>query len=287
MSNSKSEYNQLIDYINKNNNSQVKKIIKKKEIINEPETVYIDNRLKKFFDITHIYSEERFIKFIHDSLKSDIIEESKFNKSFYTCKEIIECHRKIYYASLNYDISINNDYIVDYKNYIQKINFRNMLLELCNFERNQIIINFKNKIKDIIPVIQDGVMIDFIYGGTVNEKIYKLKAFIYNQNNETNLIKYIKIILILDNFDDIKIINIKIDDNDDHLIERLNILRNYIHTKNIPNIEYDCEICKKCLYFKYCVDKNNTTSQDISQDISKDNISDGKKIIKLRNTFMF
>jgi len=287
--NSKSEYSQLFDYINKykNNNNVKNKIIqlKKKDIINKPLKIDLDDRLKIFFNLKNINSEEIFINTIDNSLKADIISESKYEKSFYTCSDIINCHRKIYYESLNYDILITKIFLEEYKKYIIKTNYRNILLELCNFENAQTIINFDNKIKDIIYAIQKNTMIDFNCDNFLREDIFKLKAIIYNTTKDNNeKIKFIKIISFIgNNFDEFMITDIVISDNDIRLLEKLNILRNSINIKNIPDC--DNKSCYKCLHTNFCDIKQVNIEEKIPVKLKSGYTTNIQP--KLRNTFLF
>jgi hypothetical protein len=291
LQNSKSEYRQLIDYINNNRGntrSPVKKKKRQKELL---DTVEIDNRLKVFFNIGHIQKEEIFEEFIRNTLKNDIVEETLYEKSFFTCSEITGCHRKVYYEYLNYECDISENVLHEYKDYLIKTNFRNILLEICNFENNQIIINHKNKIKDIISAIQNNIMIDFNCNSSLNIDSFMLKAVIYNIGKDLgDKLKFIKIISFGNSFDDISITELEVCTSS-VLLEKLNLLRNNINTKNIPNITTNVKNCGSCMYKKFCDDKKETvTSKKVVKEktsIKNSDLDDKKAVVKLRNKFLF
>jgi len=286
MQNSKSEYMQLYDYINNNYNKigKVKKVVDKKDSLKK---IDVDSRLKAFFNIGHIQSDSSFRDYIRKTIYTEIIDESQYVKSFFMCSEIVKCHRRIYYDHLNYECDITDQYVSHHIQYLIKTNFRNILLELCNFENNQIIINYKDKIKDIIPAVNNNIMIDFNCDNIIIDDIFILKAIIYNQQKDFNRkIKFIKVISFGKSFDDISISELIVDENSFKLIEKLNVLRNHIQTKNLPKETENKEQCINCLYRKFCnVKKLETT---IKQKIIVDeNKSTEKQPIKLRNTFLF
>lgn len=167
-----------------------------------------------------------------------------------------------------------------YKKYIIRTNFRNILLELCNFENNQIIISFNDKIKDVISAIHDTTMIDFNYDDVVDNNSFLLKAYIYNLTSLTK-INDIKIISFCgDTFSNIDISEIEITNTISHLIENLNIVRNAIISNKIPNMKKSAA-CSTCLYKKHC---------DIKDTVKKTTNKVGYKTknqpIKLKNNFI-
>jgi len=285
--NSKSEYLQLLDYINKNNKGNIRIKKKKKSIIkNKIEKIDIDSRLRSFFNIGNIQTEDIFRKFVCDIIRSEIIDEKQFEKSFFLCSEVVDCHRKIFYDYTGYECNITDDDLFIHIRYLMKTNFRNILLEICNFENNQIIINYKNKIKDIIPAIQNNIMIDFNCYDIMNTDIYLLKAIIYNNSKEfDDKIKFIKIISFGDSFDDISLTELEIHHNDDTILEQLNILRNRLNIRNIPDKTSDLDKCIGCFYKKFCSEKNIQINKK-KEKIKKITIVEKKQPVKLRNTFL-
>jgi len=270
MQNSKSEYLQLLDYINKNNKGNIP--VKKKKKRNEIEKIDIDSRLRNF---------------ISNTIRSEIIDEKQFDKSFFLCSEIVDCHRKIFYDYANYECQISDDDLSIHINYLMRTNFRNILLEVCNFENNQIIISYKDKIKDIIPAIQNNIMIDFNCRDDINNDTFLLKTVIYNRNRDfKDKIKSIKIVSFGESFNDVSLIDLEVDINDKTLLEQLNILRNRLNTKNIPDMTSDKNKCKGCLYKKFCNTKKIQTNKKVDKQIKKLTIVDKKKPVKLRNTFL-
>ena len=284
--NSKSEYLQLLDYINKNNKGGIP--VKKKKKRNDLEKIEIDSRLRPFFNIGNIQSEDIFRNYISNIIKSEITDEKQFDKSFFLCSEITDCHRKIFYDYTNYECHITNEILTIYIDYLIKTNFRNILLELCNFENNQIVINYKDKIKDIIPAIQNNIMIDFNCYNILNTNIYLLKAIIYNSGKEIKeKIKSIKVVSFGESFNDLFLTDLDVDFDNNVLLEQLNILRNNLNTKRIPDKTSHTEKCKWCLYQKYCnIKENQIIKKNEKTKIKKITIIDKKKPIKLRNTFL-
>jgi len=287
MQNSKSEYLQLLDYINKNNKNSIP--IKKKKKRNKIEKIEIDSRLRMFFNIGNIQSEEIFKNFLHNIIRSEIIDEKQFDKSFFLCSEIVDCHRKIFYDYTDYECHITNEDLSIHINYLMRTNFRNVLMEICNFENNQIIVNYKDKIKDIIPAIQNNIMIDFNCYDCLNTKTFLLKAVIYNINKDfKDKIKFIKIISFGNSFDDISLLDLEVNVNDNLILEQLNILRNRLNTKNIPDMTSNIDHCIGCLYKKYCNMKEIQIIKKDEKKIEKKKITivSKKKPVKLKNTFL-
>jgi len=289
MQNSKSEYLQLIDYINNNSNgkSSTKKIDKKEitieKILSKTE---IDSRLKSFFNIGHLQNIDTFRNYISTTIRSEIVEEKQFKKSFFLCSEIVGCHRKVFYEFENYECSITDKSLDIHIRYLMKTNFRNILLELCNFEKNQIFINYNDKIKDMIPAIQNNIMIDFNCYDFLNKDIYLLKAIIHNNKKDFgDKIKIVKIISFGNTFDDIKIDEFDISSDDIKILEQLNILRNKLNVKNIPNMTSNDNNCIGCQYKKFCDTKEIKLEKKIK--IKKPDGTSEKKYVKLRNTFLF
>ena len=257
--NVKSEYRQLIDYINKKSTHEVHKKLNKKEVKNQPTVDDIEiKRIKNYFLSINLHDDDKFNNAINKSIINDIINELSISKNFYTCTDIITCHLKFFYFQFNYEYHISENYVSNYIDYIKKTTYKNIILELAKFKQTNIFIDYKNKIKDIIPAIQDNIMIDFLYTETIYEDIYKLKALIYNINKHIDeKIKYIKVIKFNNGFENINFINIDFSTENIELFEKYNILDNCIKSRNKPHKIINAD-CLSCLYNNLCDKKINT-----------------------------
>jgi hypothetical protein len=230
---------------------------------------------------------------LRKSIISDIANELSIKKNFFTCSDVINCHRKIFYESYKYDYELTDEYIDNYIKYIKKLNFKNIIIELSNFKNNNIFLNYKNKIKDFIPVIQDNILIDFFYNNIeFDENVYKLKALIHNLDLDiSEKIKQIKVIKIGDSFTDVDIINLNFNKDDISLFKKIEKLNIVIKSRNIPDKEIS-ENCINCLYSKICkpISSNNKNDEsnlnNIIQDKAKKSIKKLKPITDTKHKFL-
>jgi len=249
----KSEFRQLFDYINKKSNNKKKtktEEVEKKKINNE-KNIYIPNNIKSFIRNIDIFDSDKFKNFINKSIIKDIQNEISVKKNFFSCFDIVGCHRKIFYELYGYDPYISESYVYEYKKHIQKVLFKNIILDLSNFKENNIFIEYDNKIKDFIPIIQDNILIDFVCNSSTNYDVFRLKALLFNLSNN-NKIENIKAIKFNNSFFELEIIDIPFNHKNNDLIKLLKILENYIKKQQKPKkiITNDCEYC---LYKKVCI----------------------------------
>jgi len=285
--NVKSEYQQIIEYINKKASNKIDSIKTKNGIRNEPVVDNIEpKRIKQFFSNFNLQNNEKFILAINNSLKTDINNELLIAKNFYTCSDICGCHRKVFFEFLNYDFTISDEYLNFYKNYIINTTYRNIILELANFKKYNTFINYKNKVKDIIYGIQDNIMIDFIINDFISEDVFKLKALLYNLNTSINeKISIIKIIKFNKSFDNITLSDVDFDTSDVSLINKIDLLFNKIKQKTKPD-EDNSELCRVCVYKKNCQIninndvKNNGKDKKISKHDKPKNIKKLHQVIE-------
>jgi len=245
------DYKEILKYINTKNSSN-KNIEFDENDNNDHIELKYDNidKIKNEFNILYIQNSSMLSNAIDNSLNKIISNELSIAKNFYTCIDATTCHLKLYYIKHKYKFEITDKYLKYLKKYLSVQMYKYFFLDLFNFDFTDVIINYSEKIKDVIPIIHDFTMIDFFIDESINIDSYRLKAFIYNEKSKKNKINQIKLIKFKNFIHDVDIYNINITNND---LKNIYIepLMN-INTSNFKPQQIKNNFCDICFYRNYC-----------------------------------
>jgi len=246
-----SEYRKISNYLDSNKVGSKKNIPDKKpvraDIALEP--VFIPYR--KWFNISNVTSEN-LQTYLKSCIESEINEDLKYSKAFYTCDDVCNCPRKLYYSNSNYKVGIqqlyNNTFISD----LLFQNNRKIILELLNFEVGSFVVEDNvNKLKSVIYGTFENTLFDFT--NPINFELVKLttqlKCYLYRLTNPS--IDKICLFLFTDHISEIRTYTFDFDENlCIDLISKFKHNQQIIKTNKKP--ECDNRFCYNCLYKQSC-----------------------------------
>ena len=285
-----SEYRKISNYLD-SNSSGPKKIQPEKKPVKDvitPDHVFIPYR--KWFNLDGV-DDNILHGYLKSCIESEIIEDLKYSKAFYTCDDVCNCPKKLFYHNANYKVESQHLYNNVYLEQLLFQNNRKILLELLNFESGSFVVEDElNQIKSIIYGLFNNTMYDFT--NSINFEITKLigqlKCYILRLSNP--LISEISLFVFNEHISDIKVYTFKFDQGIcDKLISTFEYNKKTINENNIP--DEDKRFCYNCLYKLLC--NKAIVQPKISQEKNTDDsieildeYKDKKKNHDIKNIFL-
>ena len=265
----KNEFENLLDYLDKNKVKVNKPSIIKKEVVKNKPNLNIEEYRSIRADIpqsSQNNSEGFDVDFFKGILRKKLIDKyykmMNYERPYISVSELLDCPRKIFYTRLKYPVEESKLFNWPYLYLIQKIgdDVHNILQSLIGYDDIEKTIKDEDfKVKGRIDAIKGNYLIEF---KTIDDKKFKneylrnhyhqglIYTYILNKNYEKE-IDTITIVYVLRSLSQIHSFDVPYDEEiAKDLLNNAIHLRDCLESKMIPSTVKDD--CKYCLYKKYC-----------------------------------
>jgi hypothetical protein len=209
-------------------------------------------------------------------MRAKLVEEYKkihsYERPYISVTELCSCIRQCYYTRMKYPIDANKLYGFSYLYLIQKVGntIHDTIQDLYSFsEVEKTIVSDRFKVKGRVDAIRGNYLCEIksidlekFKNKYIKEHYHQACAYTFILNHEYNYnIKTITIIYVIRNLK--KIVPFDLPVNDDIanvLLSKAPILLSSLQSTQVPDpFNATKEMCKYCLYKKYCEDDNCST----------------------------